>query len=350
MRSTLSMTPLRDVEHHFPSFKNQSMGPREHEGSLQSGLERGHRFGFIASSDNHIGVPGYWGSGLMGVYARDLTRESLWEAFLARRTYGVTGDHIRLEFSLVDTAFMGEEIELSRRDLSPLFHVSVEGSHRIDRIDLVKNNRLIQSYIHYDRESKRENVVCFKLRLEFGFGPEEYLERQWNEWQGSLKISSGKILGIERAYTWIGQKVERIDTQEYTWRLKTKARTYSQQLIFTIEAPRSALISIESNGKGVQLPVEKALKEPTVIAYIDEAKKMIEKEFGLQAEKIENPDHFYHHAFKLKIQRAILQEDYMVETFFKDESITNKRDNWYYVRVYQRNGQMAWSSPIWVHS
>jgi len=62
---------------------NPSMGPRVSGGTIREGLDRGYKFGIIASGDNHRDYPGEWGNGLMAVFARELTRKSLWESFTA---------------------------------------------------------------------------------------------------------------------------------------------------------------------------------------------------------------------------------------------------------------------------
>jgi hypothetical protein len=76
------------------------MGPGESGGSIQEGLARGYKFGIMASSDSHAHHPGAYDLGLIGTYAKNLTREALWEAFRTRRVFGVTGDRISLDFSV----------------------------------------------------------------------------------------------------------------------------------------------------------------------------------------------------------------------------------------------------------
>jgi hypothetical protein len=50
----------------------------------------------------------------------------------------------------------------------------------------------------------------------------------------------------------------------------------------------------------------------------------------------------------MKIYRAIPFEGYHVKFKCIDENLSVGEENYYYVRVTQLNGQMAWSSPIWV--
>ncbi|MFW5798304.1 MAG: DUF3604 domain-containing protein, partial [Planctomycetota bacterium] len=94
-------------------------------------LKAGCRYGVIASSDDHRTLPGVeagngpalsadeqlWHrhNGLAGVWARELTRESLWEAMTARRTVATTFERTLLELS-VDDVPMGAEADLSGTD------------------------------------------------------------------------------------------------------------------------------------------------------------------------------------------------------------------------------------------
>jgi hypothetical protein len=74
-------------------------------------FHRGYRMGLIASSDNHVGMPGRsypgdrqihtpFAGGLCAIWAEALTRESLFAALRARRCYGTTGARIVMRFSI----------------------------------------------------------------------------------------------------------------------------------------------------------------------------------------------------------------------------------------------------------
>ena len=47
------------------------------------------------------------------------------------------------------------------------------------------------------------------------------------------------------------------------------------------------------------------------------------------------------------LPRLTFAENYQAEFEFTDRHRSDKTD-WYYVRVVQANGSLAWSSPIWV--
>ena len=96
--------------------KDRPLAPPRRDGGVMAALKRGPRFGVVAGSNSHSGRPGgsakeprpYWG-GLCAVWAEKLTRRSLFEAFMARRTYALTGARIVLRFA-VNGAAMGSEI------------------------------------------------------------------------------------------------------------------------------------------------------------------------------------------------------------------------------------------------
>jgi hypothetical protein len=77
-----------------------TMGPRHTGSTMQRGLSKGNVFGVIGSTDHHGAFPGSYGSGRAAVWANQLTRDGIWDALANRRTYALTGDNIRLAFSI----------------------------------------------------------------------------------------------------------------------------------------------------------------------------------------------------------------------------------------------------------
>ena len=81
---------------------------------VRDALERGYRLGILGGGDTHDGHPGQrtvgtFTGGLLGVYAPELTREAVWEAFRERRVYGTSGPKIILNFRVADRP-MGSEV------------------------------------------------------------------------------------------------------------------------------------------------------------------------------------------------------------------------------------------------
>jgi len=92
-------------------------GPAAPPSALRDGWLRGHKFGVIASSDNHIARPGRDGYGVAAIWAEDLTREAIFDALRRRRTFGTTGCRVILDFALNGVS-MGGELRL--RDGEPV--------------------------------------------------------------------------------------------------------------------------------------------------------------------------------------------------------------------------------------
>lgn len=94
---------------------------------------RGHQLGVIASSDNHRGQPGRGETGLAGVWAPSLTRESIFNALLNRQTLATTGARV-----LVDLEVDGCPAGTVRVGTGPA-HISaaVNGSDLLDKVELI---------------------------------------------------------------------------------------------------------------------------------------------------------------------------------------------------------------------
>ena len=107
-----------------PRYKFYGHGPHarekgvvlEKKGSfVRDALEKGYKLGFTAGGDDHLGIfpsgpieieNGLYKPGIMGLWAKELSRESLWEALHQRRCYGTTGPRVIIEFYL-EQFFMG---------------------------------------------------------------------------------------------------------------------------------------------------------------------------------------------------------------------------------------------------
>jgi len=96
-------------------------------------LLAGKRFGFIASAD-HTGIS------RAGLWVRDLTRNGLYEAFMARRTFGTTALAVRVEFSCNDQP-MGSEVAAESGE----FEIRVTAPEPIAELQVVRNGEQIET-------------------------------------------------------------------------------------------------------------------------------------------------------------------------------------------------------------
>ena len=102
------------------------------EDALQEGLRGGHRVGVIASSD-HLSTSASFAC----VWAEEATRESIFRAMQARRTYGATA-RIFLKVT-ANEYWMGEEF---KTDKPPKIDVEVAGTADVVKLELILDGKI----------------------------------------------------------------------------------------------------------------------------------------------------------------------------------------------------------------
>ncbi|CAL1519102.1 CehA/McbA family metallohydrolase [Chitinophaga sp. MM2321] len=136
------------------SFPSRQVKKPSYGNFVVDGLKKGYRLGMIGVGDTHDGrpgdalhelqkTPGYKDilkPGLMGVWAKDLTRESVFNALWNRRVYGTTNNRTWLKFSINDHP-MGSEITVDKK-----MTIKIEAASNlvIQRIDLICNGKTVQ--------------------------------------------------------------------------------------------------------------------------------------------------------------------------------------------------------------
>jgi len=155
----------------------QSTSTRAPGHFVRDALAMGHKMGILASSDGHFGYPGngwMWAptaldstaraTGLTGIYAETLTRESLFSALEERRVYGTTDHRTILAFK-VNGEWMGSEIQ---SDLIPLITGSVLSHTQIKSVEIVKFDGMNYEFIPL-------NLEGVNTSLEFSYRDSSYL-------------------------------------------------------------------------------------------------------------------------------------------------------------------------------
>jgi len=286
-------------------------------------------------TDHHSGHPGSYGHGLTGVWAEDLSRNSIWEALYQRRSWAMTGDRIDLKFA-IDGQAMGSVVEpADGADIA----VDVAAGAAIDYVDIIKNNRLLKRFSQCDFEIEPPgDTIRTKLHLELGWGP----RKKTHHWEVEFGIRSGKILQVEPRFR--GQQVvspleaEGESQSHYTAHrdhVSDRSVSFSavsggnpnnftpnmQGMCLEIEVPMDAVVYAVINGKTWQWPIS---------ALVEGARSDL-------TEGIESP--------ALRIHRAALPAELKWQCRFRDDS---RAGDFYYTRVCQKNEQWAWGSPVFV--
>lgn len=153
----------------MPMFEIHSCH-RTYEHVAAESIRRGIHFGFIGGSDDHRGALGdshpaarersfSSHNGLVAAYASELSRESLWEAFFARRVYATNGPRIALNVE-VNGHPMGSEVRIDPGDRAAIsFWTRLDGF--LDRIELMRDNVLIETF-----QGKGNQIEEFSGELE----------------------------------------------------------------------------------------------------------------------------------------------------------------------------------------
>ncbi len=317
------------------------MGPRDSGSTAEAGWQRGYRFGIVGGTDHHAAYPGSHGDGRMGVFATALTRESLWEAFRARRVYAATGDPMDARMFLND-AWIGEVVHAPQERV---IRVQVQGTDAIDRVELVKNQRVIQRWFAVPGEIDRRRHR-YRLRITWGWGRNNVPVK----WQGSLDLSEGVIEQVDTLFS--GQAIvspqdspqaksivdeqvnlphdlSEVSARGCRWRSttmgnKTMRHETTQGLSLLLEAPLSAVLTVEANGVICQHSLAELLRAGRshfLRGWLSEA---------------------------IRIGPLVPAEDWTVTAEFRDTP--EQPVDIYRLQVAQKNGQWAWLTPIWAES
>ena len=343
------------------------MGPGCDGGSVQEGLARGLKLGIIASSDAHGDHPGAYDLGLVAAYAEELTRASLWRALKAKRIYGTTGDRIALDFS-IDGHPMGSTI----RHAGPRhIELNVTAWDQIDRIDILKNNKLLHCVVEpggsegralrwageAGRESARGSGGAqrpperLRFQLEWGWD-----RRQPNDWTIHLNTPTGRILQAipcyrNRVETRVGRGITHHTESSCTWTSHTiqvggaaPSRRFADAIWLEIECPLDAplhfTLSTQTHQQSITLTPQDIISRSTLV-YMDPFPATNNGNHWAKMETLA----------KCHILQGHLTDHLTVCLQWEDTAPINPgHTGFYYARVTQKNGHRAWSSPIWVEA
>jgi hypothetical protein len=290
----------------------------EFEWFLKWALEQSYRVGFTAGSDDHKGRPGaaYPGSGSFGVYggltciyAKELSREGLWEAIKSRRCYGTSGQRI-----LLDVRANGQPMGSDLNSTSPpKLTVDVTGTASIERVDVFRGLECV--YTYPETISRAENQV----RIAWS-GQRIRARNRLVRWDGGLSIRNGKILNARGyAFDSASEGIQESSSDSVTWKSVTTGD--ADGVILDIEGSPETAIDFDTEIVNTSLTLGDLEKGPIKV----------------EAGGIEIAVVFEY--VPVGVGREVSFE------FTESELPTGCHPYW--VRVTQVDGAKAWSSPIY---
>ena len=317
-------------------YISHSNGPRTTRNTYQHALAMGLHCGVAGGSDDHLGFPGACGEGLLGVWAEELTREGLWEAFWQRRTIAATGDRIAIGFGLND-GLLGDVL-----DPCDARHITeaVKAGDEIDKVELIRNNRVIRRWFP-EEPDPAQPILPGKvlLRVEFGWGPWSAFQMpRTADWDFRMELTGDtRILAHQpclQSAPFDEDRRHRIEPggpQEFHW------VSYTSRAGACRENPNNAMV-FELDGRpddhvrlSLTAPAEMEL-EYSLAELAESSRVEFTGDFPCESFLVHRlvPSAMYAGGFKL------------------DDSPGGEGEDFYYVRVTEANGHMAWASPIWV--
>jgi hypothetical protein len=319
----------------FPMIRH-SNGGRSTANTIQQQLKRGLRFGFVASSDDHLGYPGAYGEGVVGVWAEELTRGAIFEAIAARRTYAASGDRIALEVALNDEPMGANLGRVADRQVD----VRVEGQDAIASVELVRNGRVIDRHFpEDDAESPVRLPGLAKCRIQYGWGPWAALGLgRICDWDMTLKIHDGRFVRALPCFQAAPFDEQRRDTLQFVSATEVRLRSPTTRVECFGEDPTKSVVLEIDGGPSTVLSIE--MKQPAERTYKIPLQELVDDN------RVEFTGVFTSESFI--VGRLIGPTEYQTSIRWHDRRTADDGPDWYYVRVTQHNGHMAWSSPIWV--
>ena len=318
----------------FP-YLSGSPGGRDSRNTVRAGLARGLKFGFVASSDNHSGFPGAYGEGLMAALVTDLTRPAILEAIRARRTYALTGDRIEIDFR-IDDRIMGSDIAAGRE---VELYYDVQGRDELECVDVIVNGRNVAK--DWPGPFPGEPFAGgpgTQVRFEWGWGPWGGLgAEQITDWEFRVSLSSGEILGAFPCFSSTPfdehrrHALSRLDARSlrissFSSRKDSYAGNPNQSVVLKLDTPPGASIRIERLAPGR----EKHDIELAMLACATHPMKV----GPLPAES-------YQLHRLVRLNESAMTRRRILPVGDEPTSV--------YIRVTQRNGHMAWSSPVFIN-
>ena len=329
---------------------NPHMGPGAGGSTWQDALDAGLHLGAICSTDNWTMMPAHWGQGLMAVLAQELTRDALWDAFRNRRVYGVSGDRIELDFTCND-APMGSILPAT--DERHIL-VSVRAADAIDRIELLRSDCVIATHNHQGswQMPAPGTRTSWTVRVEIGWGPRSAeIPVPDVLWLCTLSVDGGRMLSWQPCWVTPGQSVPRLRGETAAFEIVTglanAARDVRNALVLEFEAEAGSTLHLHANELALHETIGGLAGRSRLLWDASSSQSYLNKVAGVTPEMAAHTDAYYHYAHKVKVHRAMPEAARTATlTFVDDEPL--RAETYYRVRVEQRNGQRAWSSPIWV--
>lgn len=299
---------------------------------LFEALKKNYIVGFTAGSDGHDGRPGASypgashfanGGGLTCVLAKKLDRKNIFQALNNCHCYATTGARIFLDVVLKDNnkslGIMGDVVFLNKT--TSYLSVSAIGTSLIERVEIYNKDRIIKTFFPFNTHNSNTKYIKIAWK---GSG-DKGRDRSKN-WLGEIHLQKCKIVGKVEAVSFLNflkNKFKVVNPNKVVLESETSGNMQALILPVKRSGAKGESLRLKINGKTIIFPIDKIKKSPKRYKF-DGLDSFVEI---CETSKDSNPSF-------IKLEEKITK--------------LNKGINSIFVKITQRDGNIAWSSPIFI--
>jgi hypothetical protein len=311
-------------------------------------LANGFFVGFIGSSDNHSQHPGYTPGtnrqlgGLAAVLAPENGPRQLFDALRDRSCYATTGERIILDVEF-NGGRMGEKLpDSDRRSV----RCRVMGTEPIETVDLVKNGTVVFSKRYLEPELSGNVRVMVKVASSSEVFEGHFNPRGPRPWRARIEVRGGRLVGFVKPWFFNPETfvVNRDAEDPNALDLDTNTRGRAKGLLLELD-------DVTGNTE-VVVQLSEVREAPSPGGYGERPPQRIPASVATfrVGDLIGGPS--VHEIPVVRhvdtVTAQLLPGDAARDQSFEYVDLADPAaGDYYYLRVTQVDGAMAWSSPVW---
>ena len=316
-------------------------------------LQAGFEIGFIGASDDHRTNPGYGTplrypfltqrAGIAAVWAEEKSTDAIFDALRSLSAYATTSERLILDVEVNGHPMGTRQEQAARREIE----CRVMGTSPIDHIDVIKNGEVVftRDYLTASLEPRSWLQIGFESSSEVFF-PQRDNPRPYRVWEGSVRVENASVTQVETpGFDNHYSESARVDEEnENLIHFYAQTRGRMDTMLVELDgASRSSslhfrLVANEERGSSAG-----NVRPPAMIPAAEvsiELSQLVdgraEVDFGVGE-----------HSDRIVVQVVEPEAPLDQEVRFTDLE-DNQPGDYYYVRVAQLDGGLAFSSPFWV--
>jgi hypothetical protein len=267
---------------------------------------------------------------LAAILTSALNRRSVLEALRARRTYAVTGDRILLSFT-ADGAPMGSILPAA----SPRrFDVCAMGLSPFESVGILKNGKRVAELSGAGVANAHDSAYI--LRIDFGWG--SMTSREVTDWRVEARVAGGEVTRVVPCFAGGAGSTEKVNAVTERSAHAVAVRAFTSR---ANPRPTSGVV-LEVAGTGdsriqVSVEAEHAGRRHACGMSARIGELLAGDAWTVVSDVFSAP--------RVRLGYAYRLADVSVTGSWTDPEPAD--GDFYLLRALQRNGHMAWSSPIW---